>query len=209
MARARDNPFATERVLRERYRLDVAGWTALAEKLKRMRYRGALVGPHGSGKTTLMEDLAGRLSKEGWGPVWVRLSAEFSRLPAECDAGFFAGLGPRDIVLLDGAEQLGPVAWRIFRYRTRNAGGLVITAHRAGRLATLRRCETTPELLKELVESLGEELAAAEAERLHRRHRGNVREALRELYDRRAGIAGAARSIGLKGEERAAINAKA
>jgi hypothetical protein len=186
MLRARDNPFATERVLRERYRLDEAGWTELLKKWERLGRRGALVGPHGSGKTTLLEDLAVRLERDRWRVVWVRLSAEFPRLPERCDAGFFAGLGTKDVVLVDGAEQLGAVAWWRFRWRVRKAGGLVITTHRAGRLGTLRRCETTPALLRELVEALGETLSVGEAERLHAAHRGNVREVLRELYDERA-----------------------
>ena len=186
MLRARDNPFATERVLKARYRIDETGWTELMKRWDALGRRGALVGPHGSGKTTLLEDMAVRLEKAGWRVVWVRLSAEFPRLPAWCDAAFFAGLGAKDVVLVDGAEQLGFVAWRIFRYRVRKAGGLIVTTHRTGRLATLRRCETTPELLMELVESLGETVSADEAKRLHARHRGNVREALRELYDERA-----------------------
>ncbi|ATC63970.1 hypothetical protein CMV30_08420 [Nibricoccus aquaticus] len=184
MVRAKDNPFAVDRVLRERYRLNERGLAELLEKWERLGRRGALVGAHGSGKTTLLEDLAVRLERDGWRAHWVRLSAEFSRLPEVCDAGFFAGLGGEDVVLVDGAEQLGFVAWRIFRYRVRRAGGLLVTTHRAGRLGTLRRCETTAELLRELVGALGETVSAEEARRLHARHRGNVREALRELYDR-------------------------
>ncbi|MGC4072838.1 MAG: hypothetical protein QM760_10010 [Nibricoccus sp.] len=188
MLLARDNPFATERVLRQRYRLDEADWAGLLTRLKQMRFRGALVGAHGSGKTTLLEDIAKRLERDGWRLVWVRLSTEFPRLPEECDGEFFARLGEKELVLLDGAEQLGLLAWWLFRYQARRAGGLVITTHRAGRLPTLRRCETTPQLLSELVASLGESLLEADAERLHARHRGNLREALRELYDERAGI---------------------
>ncbi len=186
MVRAKDNPFASERVLRERYRLDAAGWVELLARWEALGRRGALVGAHGAGKTTLLEDLAARLEREGWRVVWVRLSEEFARLPEWCDAGFFAALGESDVVLVDGAEQLGVLSWWGFRWRVRKAGGLVVTTHRAGRLGVLRRCETTAKLLKELVEALGETLSAEEAERLHARHRGNVREALRELYDRRA-----------------------
>ncbi len=190
MVRAKDNPFAVDRVLRERYRLDERGWVELLETWERLGRRGALVGPHGSGKTTLLEDLAVRLGRDGWRVRWVRLSAEFSRLPETCDAEFFAGLDRTDVVLVDGAEQLGVLSWLSFRWRVRKAGGLVITTHRPGRLGTLRRCETTAELLRELVAALGEALSAEEAERLYSAHRGNVREALRELYDRRAGLRG-------------------
>jgi hypothetical protein len=190
MLRARDNPFATDRVLRQRYRLDETGWTELLGELARLNFRAAIVGPHGSGKTTLLEDLAGRLEKIGWTPVWIRLSAEFPRLPPACDAVFFAKLGVNDVVLFDGAEQLGAIAWRVFQYRARHAGGLVITTHHAGRLPMLRRCETTPELVAELVRALGEPLSREEAERLHGRHGGNVREVIRELYDRCAACGG-------------------
>jgi hypothetical protein len=187
MLRARDNPFATDCVLRERYRLDAAGWRELLAKLERLNFRGALVGPHGSGKTTLLEDLAMRLESAGWRPVWVRLSTGFRRLPVWCDAAFMAKLGGKDMVLLDGAEQLGAIAWWVFNYRCRCAGGLVITTHSAGRLKTLRRCETTPQLVAELAGALGEPLSVTDAEALYRTHGGNLREALRELYDRRAG----------------------
>ncbi len=72
------------------------------------------------------------------------------------------------------------------RFRTRRAGGLVITSHRPGLLPTLYECETSPELLAGIVEELaGEEL---DSEEVLARHRGNIRDALRELYDRWAGI---------------------
>ena len=191
MLRARDNPFASERVLRERYRLDETGWAELLENWERGKRRGALVGPHGSGKTTLLEDFAARLERRGWRVAWVRLSAEHPQLPAWCGPEFFERLAEKDVVLLDGAEQLGWLRWGIFRWRVRNAGGLLITTHRAGRLDTLRRCETTPDLLRGLVLALGGRIEPEEAERLHAAHRGNVREALRELYDRCAEGAGA------------------
>ena len=179
MLPARDNPFSSDRVLRLRYQLDAAEWTRLHAKLSRQRYRGALVGHHGSGKTTLLEDLAAHLARTGWQPRWVRLSTENRGLPRDFQRSF----GPRDFVLLDGAEQLGLLAWWQFRARTRRAGGLVITTHQLGRLPLLRHCTTSPELLQALVARLSSPLSLDEARALHRRHRGNLREALRELYD--------------------------
>jgi hypothetical protein len=188
MMRACDNPFAVHRVLRQRYRLDDAGWAGVVARLAAQRWRGAIVGPHGAGKTTLLEDLGERLATQGWRLRWVRLSRESPRLSPD-QQHTLTGLGVRDFVLLDGAEQLGAFAWWRVRWWTRRAGGLVVTTHKDGRLPTLWRCATTPDLLRTLVRELNVSLAEGDAEALHVRHRGNVREALRELYDRAGGSA--------------------
>lgn len=184
--RACDNPFAVHRVLPQRYRLSEADWARLLARLAAQGFRGAIVGRHGAGKTTLLEDLAARLAGAGWRLRWVRLSRETPTLSASLARATFAELGGGDCVLLDGAEQLGPIGWAWFRWRVRRAGGLILTAHAAGRLPTLWRCETSPALLGEIVGALGVELAAGEAAALHARHAGNLRAALRELYDRAA-----------------------
>lgn len=184
MLPARDNPFSTDRVLRERYRLRDGDWAPLLEKLTYHCGRGALVGPKGSGKTTLLEDLMVRLARPGRRMTLIRLSAESPRLSAVFNPTFFAKLDANDSVFLDGAEQLSFFQWLRFRRATRRAGILIVTTHRAGRLPLLHRCVTTPRLLQELVRSLGVDLSTHEAGRLHQHHRGNIREALRELYDR-------------------------
>jgi hypothetical protein len=186
MLRARDNPFATDRVLRERYRLDASGWALLSARLRTLRHRGAIVGPHGSGKTTLLEDLAARLATQGWRVNSVRLTVEFPALGHAISRRRLAALEPRDILLLDGAEQLGRWQWSWLRFLARHAGGLIITCHHAGRLPTVWRCRTTPELLRDLSGSLGVPLAESDAADLFTRHAGNLRNALRELYDRHA-----------------------
>jgi hypothetical protein len=187
MLTARENPFSTDRVLRVRYRFSADDWAQLRATLVRHHGRGALVGAKGSGKTTLLEDLAIRLRHEGRDVTLIRLCAEFPRLPGAFNRAFFASLAQGDAVLLDGAEQLPFVKWLWFRWRTRKAGIVVVTTHRGGRLRTLHRCTTSPVLLRKLVLALGQDLGVTEAETLHRRHRGNIREAMRELYDRSSG----------------------
>lgn len=183
MIPARANPFSTDRVLRERYRFSEADWDILLRRLRLCGGRGALVGSKGFGKTTLLEDLGRRLKSSDWNVALLRLSAENRSLPASADRHFFRTLDPRSALLIDGAEQLSWWRWQAVRWRSRHAGLMVITTHRPGRLPTLHRCETTPALLNDLVQALGVTLPPYEVEALHRHHGGNVREALRELYD--------------------------
>jgi len=190
--RARDNPFRTDRVLQVRYRPLRGNWDDLLSKLRALGYRAAIVGPQGSGKTTLLEDLAPRLRERGYGVRDLRLDTETPRFAPGFLDRFVASLTPCDVVLFDGAEQMGPIAWRLFRHRCRAAAGLVITGHRPGRLPTLIETATTPELLAALVgEILGNEAREVEPilPDLYARHEGNLRDALRELYDRYAASA--------------------
>jgi energy-coupling factor transporter ATP-binding protein EcfA2 len=183
MRRACDNPFAVHRVLGIRYKWGEQDWADLHARLRQAGNRGAIVGPHGSGKTTLLEDLSARLIQQNWRVAFVRMNSERRGL-AEAFAQCPASLEPRDFVLVDGAEQLGSIAWPRFRFHVRQAGGLVITTHRPGRLRTLCTCETTAQRLGEIVADLGVNVSEVEIAALYRAHRGNLREALRSLYDR-------------------------
>jgi hypothetical protein len=187
--RARDNPFATDRVLRVRYRPQGWTWEQLLERLAALNHRGAIVGPEGRGKTTLLEDLGGRLKERGLGVRHVRLSRERPRLDRAGWHALFHRISDRDVILFDGAEQSSRWAWWRLVRASRAAGGLVITSHRAGLLPTLVECETDVPLLRGIVETLHPESADdREAIRsLFTRHGGNVRDALRELYDARSG----------------------
>ena len=179
--KARDNPLATHRVLAIRYRPLDASWSELLDRLDRMNYRAAIAGPKGSGKTTLIEDLIPHLVARGLAPRLIRLSEE-SRV---VDESLLWDLTACDIVLLDGAEQLNALSWLHFRWLTRRAGGLIITVHRPSRLPTLLRTTTTPQLLQQITNELlgGNTPPPARIEELYATHRGNLREALRELYD--------------------------
>lgn len=203
--RARDNPFATDRLEALGYRsprtgepLDLEPLLARWESLGR---RGAIVGPEGSGKTTLLDDLETALEARGHPVRRLRAEAGSGRLVEERDRDRVVRLEDpaedqtRTILVIDGADRL---TWRVRRRlrraagrgRASRAGGLLVTSHRPGLLPTLTECATSPELLERLVAELvgssgaTPERALPPATALHARHRGNLRLALLELYDR-------------------------
>ena len=153
--------------------------------------RGAIVGAKGRGKTTLLEDLAARLSARGYVPVSFRIPGGERRLPPGLRRAL-AAAGPRDVFLVDSAGQLSAGQHLLLLRRSRRAGGLVVTAHRRGLLPTLARLESSPELLEQIVGEIAgrriEEFGRSATE-LFARHRGDLRGALRELYDVCAGRA--------------------
>jgi DNA replication protein DnaC len=108
--RARDNPFAVNRVLAIRYRLSGVTWEELLARLSDLRFRAALVGPHGHGKTTLLEDLGERLGSQGFRVRTATLHEGERRLGAQRESALFRDPDPRDLLLVDGAEQLDRLA---------------------------------------------------------------------------------------------------
>ena len=188
MTLAKDNPFSTDRVLRVRYRPQEWTWDQLLARLATLDHRAAIVGPEGRGKTTLLEDLGEKLRAAGWGVRHVGLSRERCTLSRGALRDCFATVSRRDVILLDGAEQMPRLAWWDFVRRSRCAGGLVITSHRLGLLPTLVECETSADLLRGIVDELLPGAGARDdLEVLYSRHGGNLRDALRTLYDLHAG----------------------
>jgi hypothetical protein len=198
---ARDNPFRAERIESLRYRAPGFSREAILRRLTDLHGRGAIIGPKGRGKTSLMLELSGWLKAMNWDARYLRLGEGWRREGKELKSLFgrssdtlwadAAGQEDRVVYLLDGAEQLGWMEWRQVLSRTRHTAGLVVTTHLPGRLETLYECRTSPEMLEELVaELLREEPAgqvhptADELKVLFDRHDGNIREALRDLYDR-------------------------
>lgn len=180
------NPFRTDRLEQLPF-VFPPGWSMdrLVDRLHAVGGRGAVVGMHGTGKTTLLGELGAALASRGWYVIQERCDRAVGRrhgLLAE-----LATAGPSAAVLLDGAGSWSLVWWRRVMKATAGAGRLVITTHRPGRLPTLLRTGSSPELLDRLVTRLAPrrrpELEPLLPE-LHRRHRGNCHTILLELYDR-------------------------
>jgi energy-coupling factor transporter ATP-binding protein EcfA2 len=185
--RPADNPFSSHRIDNLEFRPQGRTWQQILERLEDLAWRAAVVGPAGSGKTTLLARLANRTPGE---TVGIRLVRGTPRPAADARALLPPTLCPRHVVLLDGADLLGPADWWRFRLATRHAGGLVIASHREGRLPTLVRCRTSPELLRSLVAELAPDASRRldpVLDEVFTRHEGNIRGCLMELYDLYAG----------------------
>ncbi len=185
--RACDNPFRTDRVLGVRYQFTNGDdWDALLARLHDLRYQAAIVGPEGSGKTTLQEDLAARLESQGRSVRWLRLTRENRRAAPGLVKELFAEAAPDDLLFIDGAEQLGFVRWYRLKRRAAPFAGIVINTHTPGWLTTLVSCRTTPEVLRNIVSILVPPSEMPSTERLSalfHEHDGNIRLCLRDLYD--------------------------
>jgi len=183
---ARENPFATHHLHRVPYVFDQLNWDSLLRRLEALQYRAAIVGPHGSGKTTLLEQLGDRLESRGFDVHWHKRHDTGPRLRPD-DLEPLRGLRQTDALLLDSAELLSAWQWRRFRRAAANAGAMVITAHRFGRLPTLLECCTSPGLLHHVVHAVAPgSLSPAGSRQLFAKHGGNIRDALRDLYDQHA-----------------------
>ena len=161
---------------------------SLVERLRRAGGSAAIEGRHGSGKSTLLWRLADAI--EAGGSQVVRL-----RLRSWRDAGRVVSAmrlaGRLGTVCIDSWECLpgglrAPLAF-VARMTKRR---LVVTAHGGCGLPVLVRCRTSRSLLEAIVGRLpgaedwyGTVIHAADIAAAFGRRRGDIREALYELYD--------------------------
>lgn len=149
--------------------------------------RGQIVGPHGTGKSTLLATLVPLLEQMGEAPLRVTLREDQRLLPDDVRHRLLHA--PPGTLVVDSFECLS--WWNRFWVRgiTRRRGwGLLVTVHGTAWLPTLLRMRITPALAQRVLAHLLAEQpspwvgAADLASALTRRH-GNLRAALFDLYD--------------------------
>lgn len=185
-ARPCDNPFRVGRLDALGYVDHGADLGTVVASLKQNNYRGALVGGHGTGKSTLLGAVGDRLIEHGLSPMPLFMNTEErGTLPLRWRIAVRRA-GEGDALLLDGYDHLPRWARLWVRYKAQYAGALVVTSHRRCRLRTVAQMQTSPALLRTLVAELAGAAYAAsvDCDALWHETQGNLRDALRRLYDR-------------------------
>ncbi|QNN23034.1 AAA family ATPase [Planctomycetales bacterium ZRK34] len=189
--KAKDNPFRAERLHKLTYQPVDETWPSIMRRLSALHHRAAIIGPHGTGKSTLLDALAQRLAASGMNLHRLFINDTSPAPPMRVIIGMARSLGPRDVMLIDGAERITRRTWAYLKHATHRLGGLIITTHRRGMLPPLVTTRGTPALLHALIDRLPDvqahELPMSPAMLLDQ-CRGNVRDALRQLYDHYAAI---------------------
>jgi energy-coupling factor transporter ATP-binding protein EcfA2 len=157
----------------------------LVENLRASGWQGQIVGPHGSGKSTLVAALVPAL--EGAGRTIERYAVRSGQalvIAPESIARWTTGTQ----VIVDGYEQLSWLARRKLQSQVRaHQAGLLVTTHADMGLPTLYQTQPTEELARSIVAALlKDESAAITADDIraaYAAHHPNLREMLFALYD--------------------------
>lgn len=188
MPAAHENPFATHRLQGLHFSLpSMMEWEMLHVRLREYRCRGAIIGPKGHGKTTLLKDLERQFTEQGAAVIRTRLQSSDRWWHRRFLTALLQVFRRRCVWLLDSAGVLP--RWFLFFLiqASRVLPGFIITAHRPTGLPTLLECRTSPALLAELVWQLDEAHSGDYADllpELYHSHDGNIRDCLLVLYDR-------------------------
>lgn len=159
---------------------------ALVERLAKSRWRGTILGPHGVGKSTLLEVLMPALAAAGRRLVRFELHDGSRRLPR--GVADWRDVDERTLLIVDGYEQLSRPARVMLLARVRLRGsGLLVTSHTPTALPLLIELKgelpTVQRLVTRLLTAHPSTVSAEDITRLFHEQRGNVRETLFGLYD--------------------------
>lgn len=184
------NPFSAERIRPGAIEyVFSAGIDAdtLVGRLKAAQWRGQIVGPHGTGKSSLLYALSDSLASAG--RVVYRFNQHDRQRRLSREDLRQVDWTDRTLIVVDGYEQLGRWSrlWLDLRCRWSSAG-LLVTSHTDVGLVTLFTTQPSFELFDQLVGRLAAGfpvlLTNDDLRESWSRSPDNLREALFSLYDR-------------------------
>ncbi|HTN76816.1 MAG TPA: hypothetical protein VL096_16270, partial [Pirellulaceae bacterium] len=183
------NPFATrfvrpgaiEFILPDGVTLD-----GLVDQLDLSDWRGQILGPHGTGKSTLLHTLQPVLIERRREILWITQNQGERSLAVTAEQA--ASWNAQTLVIVDGYEQLSWLAKRWLSATCQRSGaGLLVTSHTDVGLPTLFTTQASEALACEVVAQIlpddAAEIAVEDVSRCYQQYAGNVRETLFALYD--------------------------
>jgi len=183
------NPFSTRSTRPGAIPYRFSGNLSAANVVDHLRdygWWGEIVGPHGTGKSTLLSTLLPLLRNAGRDVHSFRLRGGESRLPVSLVK--LERWGTETQLIVDGYEQLGAAARSTLKRMCRKRqSGLLVTTHESVGLPPLCRTSVSVELAQRLVAELTAAvcplITPEDVEQSYRLHPGNLREVFFELYD--------------------------
>lgn len=180
------NPFSTSRVrpgaLAFRFG-DGRDARDVVRQFERCGGRGQITGPHGSGKSTLVQTLIPELRRAGWSVELWRI-----RPGATIEVTSVGESSARRVRIVDGYEQLN--GWRrgqLKLWRWWHRAGLLVTSHADAGLPSLAETTATVELAQSIVSTLLADFPplvdSRDVVEAYSRYPENLREVLFALYD--------------------------
>ena len=184
--KANVNPFRSSSVEQIRYRLEVDALEALVDHALQEPC-SCLLGPKGTGKTTLLEDLEPLLQQRDFTTHWCRLNLDSTQQERRNVTTQIQELVPQQVCLFDGAEVLNFWQWRrICRTARSNGSTLIATLHHKRGVPILLRTQPDWPLVHQFVHQLSgdhySEPLREHAEQAFKINRGNMREVFRACY---------------------------
>lgn len=181
--KASENPFRSEAIAKLRYRIEPEALKRLAQSAAEAMGAACILGPMGTGKTTLLEDLIPHIQDLGLDTHAISLNTDSTRETQRQTIVKIAGLGPTDCILLDGGEILGRMSWwKICRLVARHQVKLIATLHNNRGLRVLHETSPNWPMAKELIQALSERDLEEVAAESFMQSRGNIREVFRACY---------------------------
>jgi hypothetical protein len=186
---AERNPFATRSVRPGAIPYHFENGESLERMVARLqqhRWRGEIVGPHGSGKSTLVQSLIPVLEQAGRDVRQFKVQAGESRLPVS-GADLKTWNGATQLIV-DGYEQLGNWTRILINRICKGQGcGLMVTSHESTGLPLLARVApsltVTQAIVRKIQPCVPLRIHDQDVQISFQKHRGNIREVFFELYD--------------------------
>lgn len=182
--RPSDNPFNPRRVDELAFVEHDHALAEVADRLRQCRYRGAIVGPRGSGKSAMLQALGDELMAHGLTPLSLFADEQRHRALPMNWRKTVGRARPTDALLLDGYDLLPVWARAWVLVASQRAGAVIVTSEREVRLPTIARPNASSTLLRELIGQLDPSAdQRIDVDAIFQEARGNLRDALKLAYD--------------------------